>query len=176
MVCGKGTLYHRSFSQFSSIIIITFRIIWIYQSICQRLSLPLYNTHPIWLSLSMNLLISVTKLSLVNLLLLINKFSFFCEGQSCRVCIVNNTVLCYPYAMHCSIVRCIHTLIYFMYLPVWVDSDGLAQNLGNSGADRCCRSLAQRLSCMILCVEGVCMILVCLSVLFIIQSDNSSSS
>ena len=56
------------------------------------------------------------------------------------------------------------------------DSDGLAQNLGNSGADRCCRGLTQRLSCMILCVERVCMILVCLSVSFIIQSDNSSSS
>ena len=43
----------------------------------------------------------------------------------------------------------------------------VAQNLGDSGADRCCRGLAQRLSCMILCVERVCMILVCLSVLFI---------
>ena len=47
--------------------------------------------------------------------------------------------------MHCSIVRCIHTLIYFMFLPVWFDSDGLAQNLGNSGADRRCRGLAQSL-------------------------------
>ena len=31
---------------------LTFRIIWIYPSICQRLSLPLYNTHPPWLSLT----------------------------------------------------------------------------------------------------------------------------
>ena len=62
-----------------------------------------------------------------------------------------------------------HRTIFFLkwILPVWVDSDGLAQNLGNSGADRCCRGLAQRLSCMILCAERVCMILVCLSVLFI---------
>ena len=31
---------------------LAFRIIWIHQSICQRLSLPLYNTHPAWLSLT----------------------------------------------------------------------------------------------------------------------------
>ena len=29
---------------------LTFRTIWIYRSICHRLSLPLYNTHPTWLS------------------------------------------------------------------------------------------------------------------------------
>ena len=67
---------------------LTFRIIWIHQSICKRLPLPLYNTHPTWLSL-----LNERKCvdwrhqinSLVNLLLLINKFSFICEGQSCRV-------------------------------------------------------------------------------------------
>ena len=31
---------------------LTFHIIWIYRSICQRLSLPLYDTHPTWLSLT----------------------------------------------------------------------------------------------------------------------------
>ena len=67
-----------------------FRIIWIYQYICQRLSLPLYNTHPAWLSLTNELKFvdyrhQINSLSLVNLLLLINKFSFICEGQSCRV-------------------------------------------------------------------------------------------
>ena len=37
-----------------------------------------------------NLMISVTKLSLVNLLLIIIKFSFICEGQPCRVRIINS--------------------------------------------------------------------------------------
>ena len=32
-------------------------------------------------------LVMIISLSLINLLLLINKFSFICEGQSCRVCI-----------------------------------------------------------------------------------------
>ena len=69
---------------------LTFRIIWIYRSICQRLSLPVYDTHPTWLSLTNELKFAdkrqqINSLSLVNLLLLINKVSFICEGQSCRV-------------------------------------------------------------------------------------------
>ena len=74
--------------------------------------------------------------------------------------------------MHCSIVRCIHTLIYFMYLPVWVDSDGLAQNLGNSGADRCCRGLAQSIGCMIRRVHmrGACVFDPCVFECFIYNS------
>ena len=31
---------------------LTLRIIWNYQSICQRLSLPLYNTQPTWLAIA----------------------------------------------------------------------------------------------------------------------------
>ena len=55
-----------------------------------RLSLPLYDTHPTWLSLTnelqfVDLRHQINSLSLVNLLLLINKFSFICEGQSCRI-------------------------------------------------------------------------------------------
>ena len=66
---------------------LTYRIILIYQFICQWLSLPLYNTHPTWLSLTNELKFVdyCHSLSLVNLLQLINKFSFICEGQSCRV-------------------------------------------------------------------------------------------
>ena len=59
-------------------------------SICQRLSLPLYDTHPTWLSLTNELNFDdkhhqINSLLLVNLPLLINKFSFIFEGQSCRV-------------------------------------------------------------------------------------------
>ena len=74
---------------------LTVCIIWIYSSICQPLSSPLYNTHPTWLSLTNELKFvdkrhQINSLSLVNLLLLINKFSFICEGQSCRVRIINH--------------------------------------------------------------------------------------
>ena len=63
----------------------TFRTVWIYQLIGQRLSLPSYNTHPTWLSFTNELkfddeLDQINSLSLVNLLLLI-KLSFICEGQ-----------------------------------------------------------------------------------------------
>ena len=66
------------------------RIIWIHERIWWWLSLPLHNTHPTWLSLTNELKFvdwrhQINSLSLVDLLLLINKFSFICEGQSCRV-------------------------------------------------------------------------------------------
>ena len=43
-----------------------------------------------------------------------------------------------------------------MYLPVWVDSDGLTQNLGNSGTDRCCRGLKLYDSVRGACVYDPC--------------------
>ena len=66
-------------------------------SIHLRLSLPFYNTHPPWLSLTNELkfvdwLHQINSLSLANLLLLINKISFICEGQWCRVRIAFNTI------------------------------------------------------------------------------------
>ena len=57
-----------------------------------------------------------------------------------------------------------------MYLPVWVDSDGLAQNLGNSGADRCCRGLAQRLDSVYASVRGACVYDPCVYECFIYNS------
>ena len=49
-----------------------------------------YNTHPTWFSLTnelkfVDLRHQINSISLVNLLLLNNKFSFICERQSCRV-------------------------------------------------------------------------------------------
>ena len=72
--------------------------------------------------------------------------------------------------MHCSIVRCIHTLIYFMYLSVWVDSDDLAQNLGNSGADRCCCGIAQLKPWLYDLVRGACVFDPCVFECFIYNS------
>ena len=71
---------------------LTIHNVSIYQSIYQRLSLSLYNTHPTWLSLTnefqfVDYCHQITSLSWINLLLLINKFSSICEEQSCRVCI-----------------------------------------------------------------------------------------
>ena len=67
----------------------------IYQFICQQLSLPLYNAHPTWLSLTDepnfdDYHYQFNSLSLVSLLLLIIKFSFICEEQSCRVRITSH--------------------------------------------------------------------------------------
>ena len=65
------------------------------------------------------------------------------------------------YTMHCLIVCCRHTLIYIMYLTVCVHSDGLAQDLGNSGADWFCRGLLSRhwlyaSVCGCVCVWSTC--------------------
>ena len=95
-----------------------FRIIWIYQCICQRLSLPLYHTHPTWLSLTNELKFDdyryqINSLSLINLLLLIIKFSFICEGQSCRVRI---TFVATNMFKETSKYICISTMLLFSWL------------------------------------------------------------
>ena len=66
---------------------LTFRIIWIYQLIHHWLSFPWSNIHPIWLSPTNDLKFDdyryqINLVSIVNLPLLIIKFSFICEGQS----------------------------------------------------------------------------------------------
>ena len=63
---------------------------WYCQLILQRVSFPLYNTHPTWLSLTHELKFDdcryqINSLMFVNLLLLIINFSFICEEQPCRV-------------------------------------------------------------------------------------------
>ena len=64
---------------------LSFCIICIHQLIHQRLFLSLYNTHPTWLSLTNELKFDehyqINLLSLINLLLLIIKFAFNCEGR-----------------------------------------------------------------------------------------------
>ena len=77
---------------------------WIYQSICQQ-SLLLYNTHPTWLFLTNEWKFvdqhnQINLLSLIKLLLLINKFSFVCEGQSCRVRITITAAIIWPFQSH----------------------------------------------------------------------------
>ena len=71
-------------------LVLKMSIVWIYQVIRQRLSLQLYIIHPAWLPLTNQLKFDdwcyqINSLSLINLLLLIIKWSFICEGQSCRV-------------------------------------------------------------------------------------------
>ena len=63
----------------------TFLIIWIYQSNRQWLSFPSYNARTTWKYDDKRY--QINSLSLVNLVLLIIKFSFICEGQPCRVLI-----------------------------------------------------------------------------------------
>ena len=80
---------------------LTFRIIWSYQSIFQRVSLSLCTTHPAWRLVTNELDFyyyrhQINSLSLVNLLLLINKFSFICEWQSCRIRLLLIVAMCLP--------------------------------------------------------------------------------
>ena len=77
----------------------TRRVIWVYQLILRFLSLPLYDRDPTWFFLANELKFDdkcyrINSLSLINLRLLIIKFSSICEGQPCKICTKFTTSCC----------------------------------------------------------------------------------